>query len=71
MSPMDMRLLQLPLRVEHRHNDGSWGRLERREHTVVDHDPEREWANSRIYQCTTCDEMVRIQPDDDAEAAHG
>ena len=58
---MDMRLLELQLRVEHRHDDGTWGRLERREHTAVDHDPERDWANATIYQCATCDEQVRFQ----------
>ena len=58
---MDMRLLEMQLRVEHRHNDGTWSRLERVEHTAVDHDPERGWAKAPLFQCTSCDEQVRLQ----------
>ena len=38
------RIAQATLMIEHRHNDGSWGRLERAHHDVTAHDPEREWA---------------------------
>ena len=68
---MDARFLETQLRIDHRHSDGSWSRLERREHTSVDHDPERSWANSRIYQCTTCDEQVRIGPEKGTDDSHG
>jgi hypothetical protein len=67
---MDFRLLGAQLTVEHRHNDGTWSRLERREHTSVDHDPERGWANAPIYQCTTCDEQIRFQVEPGASEEH-
>jgi hypothetical protein len=52
--------------IEHRHNDGSWGRLERAHHDVTAHDPEREWAKGKIlYTCTTCDEQVLVSVPDD------
>ena len=52
----------LSLRLEHRHNDGSWSLLEPRpiHHDAAEHDPERDWAQGRIYACTTCDEQVRV-----------
>lgn len=51
------------LRMEHRHDDGSWGTLEPRpaHHSPDQHDPENEWANGVIYACTTCDELVRVK----------
>jgi hypothetical protein len=54
--------LEQIIRLEHRHNDGSWGRLEPRPDHLdpADHDPERDWANGRIYVCTGCDEEVRV-----------
>ena len=54
------------LRVQHRHNDGSWGDLAPRSdhHGPADHDPERDWPEGRIYVCTTCDEEVRITSED-------
>ena len=50
------------LRLEHRHDDGSWGRLEPRpaHHSPTEHDPESEWANHVILACTACDETVRV-----------
>jgi hypothetical protein len=53
------------VRVQHRHSDGTWGELAPRpsHHDAADHDPERDWANGRIYVCTTCDEEVRISED--------
>ncbi len=51
------------LRMQHRHEDGSWGTLEARpqHHSPSEHDPEGEWANGVIYACTTCDELVRVE----------
>jgi len=48
--------------VEHRHSDGTWGRLEAEpEHRdPAQHDPERDWQFGRIFRCTRCDEEVRI-----------
>jgi hypothetical protein len=50
------------LRLEHRHSDGSWSSLEPRpnHHDPADHDPERAWATGRVYQCSACDEQVRV-----------
>jgi hypothetical protein len=57
------RLAEAQLRLEHRHADGTWGRLEARpDHTATDHDPERDWEEGRVYACPTCDEMVRVGP---------
>lgn len=54
------QLAGLTLRLEHRHSDGSWSDLERAHHDPADHDQERAWANGEVYQCTTCEEQVRI-----------
>jgi hypothetical protein len=60
------RISELSLRLQHRHSDGTWGSLERREHSdVADHDPEREWATGEVYACTTCDEEVHVQTVED------
>ena len=50
------------LRLEHRHSDGSWSELEARpsHHDPADLDPERGWANGKIYACPVCDEQVRV-----------
>lgn len=54
--------LESVLRLEHRHDDGTWSALEPRpsHHDAADHDPERDWANGRIYVCVTCNEEVRV-----------
>lgn len=56
------RLAEVLLRIEHRHDDGTWGALERRpaHHDVADHDPERAWVDGEIYACSSCDEVVRV-----------
>ena len=55
------RLTEAMLSLEHRHNDGTWGRFEPMPHDVSAHDPERDWAKGKIvYQCTRCDELVRV-----------
>ena len=60
------RIAEATLMIEHRHNDGSWGKLERTHHDVAAHDPERDWAKGRIlYSCTTCDEQVRVTVPED------
>ena len=37
------RIVEMALRIEHRHGDGSWGELQedRSHHSPSDHDPER------------------------------
>jgi hypothetical protein len=68
---MEARFSNIQLLVEHRHNDGSWGRLQRESHhTSVDHDPERDWAKGEIYRCTSCDELVRVRREPDVEDPH-
>ena len=60
---MDRLRVETDLRLQHRHDDGSWRTLEPREpHSPSDFDPEREWANGKVYACTTCDELVRVAP---------
>jgi hypothetical protein len=48
------------LLLEHRHDDGSWSRMERVEHDSTDHDAERSWLRRMIFRCTTCDEEVSV-----------
>jgi hypothetical protein len=62
--------LESVLRLEHRHDDGSWSTFEPRpsHHDAADHDPERDWANGRIYVCTKCNEEIRVA---DASAEGG
>jgi hypothetical protein len=57
------RMAETLFRIEHRHNDGSWGALEPRpvHHDPSAHDPEASWADGQIYACTTCDEQVRVR----------
>lgn len=58
---MDGRITEEALRLEHRHGDGSWGRLERAHHDAADHDAERDWSKGKIaYACTSCGELVRV-----------
>lgn len=68
------RILEEQLRLEHRHSDGSWGKFARAHHDAADHDSERDWAKGKIvYSCTSCDELVRVDPprDEPAESHRG
>jgi hypothetical protein len=63
---MDRLHIELDLRMQHRHSDGSWGTLKPREpHSPSEVDQERDWPNSRLFACTSCDELVRVAPADD------
>lgn len=62
------QLAQLSLRLEHQHSDGTWSPLKRVHHDPADHDPERDWARSEVYECTTCEELVRVSPATDEPA---
>jgi hypothetical protein len=48
--------------VEHRHSDGSWGRMEDTgpHHDPAAHDPEGGWQYGRVFVCASCEEEVRI-----------
>jgi hypothetical protein len=60
------RTMELSLRLQHRHEDGSWGSLEpRTPHDPADHDPERGWGQGTTYACTVCDEEVHVSTADD------
>ena len=50
------------LQLQHRHDDGSWVRMERVPEGEPEHDPERSWLTGRIFRCTTCDEQIRVDP---------
>jgi hypothetical protein len=54
--------IELALRLEHRHEDGSWARLEPRPspHDPAELDPERHWDHGRIYVCPSCNEEIRV-----------
>ena len=56
------RTAELELRLRHRHSDGTWSALERREpHDAAERDAEREWGTGTIYVCRTCDEQVSVE----------
>jgi hypothetical protein len=60
------RISELSLRLQHRHEDGTWGTLEpRSHHDPAAHDPEREWMTGEVYACTTCDEEVHVSTVED------
>ena len=60
---IDRLHMELDLRLQHQHADGSWGTLVPIEpHDSAELDPERTWKNGRIYACTSCDEKVRVAP---------
>lgn len=61
---MDPRMSAMTVRLQHRHNDGSWSDLERRAHDPAGGDPERGWADAQLFVCTTCEEEVRISTDE-------
>lgn len=65
--------LETLLRLEHQHEDGSWSRLEpgSSHHDAAEHDPERGWANGRIYFCPTCNEQVRVSDASDERGPGG
>jgi hypothetical protein len=52
------------LKLQHRHNDGSWSPLQPAHHDAAAHDPERDWLNGQRYVCTDCGEEVRITASD-------
>jgi hypothetical protein len=51
------------LRVQHRHDDGTWADLAevRPHHDPADHDPERGWGVRRLFRCTSCEETVEVR----------
>ena len=62
MFQMSGRLAEM--RLEHRHNDGSWSALQPAHHDASAHDPERDWINGQVFVCTDCGEEVRISQSD-------
>jgi hypothetical protein len=63
---VDRLHIELDLRMQHQHADGTWGTLKPIEpHSPAELDSEREWANGRLYRCTSCDELVRVAPVDE------
>jgi hypothetical protein len=67
---MDPRILELQYRVEHEHNDGSWGTMveEGPQDDAAAHDPERLWTLRRTFRCTACGEVVTLSPGSDPAA---
>jgi hypothetical protein len=58
------RLAEAEIRLHHQHNDGSWGTMELEpgsHHDSTEHDPERQWRDGRIFRCTACDELVKVE----------
>jgi len=46
--------------LQHRHNDGSWARMERVEHDSAEYDAERSWMHGNVFRCSACDEQVMV-----------
>jgi hypothetical protein len=64
--PMDPTLIELELRLRHRHSDGSWAPLAEvsRSHDPAGSDPERSWGVGRLFRCTRCAEEVVVETDE-------
>jgi hypothetical protein len=60
---MDPRILELELRISHRHNDGTNSPMVEvtEHHDAAEHDPERQWGIRRIFRCVSCEETVTIE----------
>jgi hypothetical protein len=60
---MDLaRSAEFQLRLQHRHNDGSWSELEPAEdHDPAARDPEQHWGASKLFVCRACDEQVMVE----------
>ena len=56
------RMLAMAYRIYHRHAYGSWVEMfeDRSPHSPAESDPERGWANHRIFRCTSCDSSVTV-----------
>jgi hypothetical protein len=67
------RIAELTLRVQHRHEDGSWGSLEPEppHHDPASHDQEREWGKGTLYRCKSCGEEVLVSQVDDPGTPRG
>lgn len=57
------RFIESQYRIQHRHEDGSWGELveEPAHHDPAAHDPERSWGLRRIFRCA-CGRSVTLVP---------
>jgi hypothetical protein len=60
------QIAEMQLRIEHRHDDGSWAEMLEDEspHDPAAHDPERSWGRRRLFRCTRCDETVLVGPEE-------
>jgi hypothetical protein len=59
-----IRFIQSDLRIQHRHDDGSWGDMieERPHEDAAEHDIERAWATGRIFRCSSCADAITVVP---------
>jgi hypothetical protein len=59
--------------LEHRHGDGTWGRMEDKggHHDPAAHDTEQDWQYGRVFVCPSCEEEVRIGPSEPGSPATG
>jgi hypothetical protein len=66
------RIAEMQLRIEHRHDDGSWAQMLEDEspHDPAAHDPERSWGR-RLFRCTRCAETVLIGSEEEAPPGDG
>ena len=64
----NVRLFEAEYRIQHRHNDGTWGDMEEEDtsarHDPAQSDPERRWGVDRIFRCKSCEQQVTIVHDD-------
>jgi hypothetical protein len=70
---MDLRMIELTYRMQHRHDDGSWQEMtpDRPHHDPSEHDPERPSSRYHIFRCTVCDEVVTMMRGDGSAPGEG
>jgi hypothetical protein len=64
----NLRIIQ-EMRIEHRHDDGTWSAMKPAHHGQPDHDSERSWLRGVIFRCTTCEEEVAVTQGGDEAGA--
>ncbi len=49
-------------RLEHHHGGDEWHDMHEvtQPHDPADSDPERSWANGRIFKCNVCEDEIRV-----------
>ena len=55
-------------RLQHSHGGNDWHDMHEvtSAHDSAESDPERSWAQGRIFRCSTCEDEIRIVGSDEA-----